>query len=73
MILSSGKILLHYWPSSIESVKKFTKECEPLDLLTIEFVRDFCDLYEIKRKFLSLSMIPDELVCSIVESTYEAT
>jgi hypothetical protein len=71
MVLSSGKILLNSWLSSIESVPELAKELVPLDLLTRESVREFWDRRETKRTVLDLSMISDKLVCSMVVSTSE--
>ncbi len=50
---------------------ELAKELVPLDLLTSELVREFWDRHETKRTFFDLSMISDELVCSMVESTSE--
>ena len=71
MVLSSGKILLNSWLSSIESVPELAKELVPLDLLTRELVREFWDRHDTNLTVLDLSMIYDELVCSMVESTSE--
>ncbi len=67
MVLSSGKILLDSWLSSISSLPELVTELVPLDLLTSELVREFWDRQETKRTLLDVSLLSDKLVSSMVE------